>query len=80
MSGQHYEALVNTFVQYFLIKYRYLECSVFTFVQYIFNLHGVMKPGLKVIKLEYSLRLKIKDNDWLLADTYPQAANACTLF
>ena len=35
------------------------------------------KPGLEVIKLEYSLRLKIKRNDWLLADTCPQAANHC---
>ena len=26
-------------------------------------------PGLEVIKLEYSLKLKIKCNDWLLADT-----------
>ena len=26
-------------------------------------------PGLEVIKPEYSLRLKIKRNDWLLADT-----------
>ena len=32
-------------------------------------------PGLEVVKLEYSLRLKIKCNDWLLADTCPQAAN-----
>ena len=23
-------------------------------------------PGLKVIKLEYSLRLKVRRNDWLL--------------
>ena len=34
-----------------------------------------MKPGLKVIKLEYSLNIKIKCNDWLLVDTRPQAAN-----
>ena len=26
-------------------------------------------PGLEVIKLEYSLKFKIKRNDWLLADT-----------
>ena len=38
------------------------------------------QSGLKVIKLEYSLRLKIKRNDWLLADTCPQAANHCALF
>ena len=31
------------------------------------------KPGLEVIKLTYSLRLRIKRNDWLLADTCPQA-------
>ena len=29
------------------------------------------KSGLEVIKLEYRLRLKIKPNDWLLADTCP---------
>ena len=28
-------------------------------------------PGLEVIKLEYSLRLKIKRNEWLLAGTCP---------
>ena len=36
--------------------------------------------GLEVIKLEYSLRLEVKCNDWLLADTCPQAANHCALF
>ena len=36
-------------------------------------------PGLEVIKHEYSLRLKIKLNDLLLADTCPQAANHCAL-
>ena len=38
------------------------------------------QPGLEVIKLEYKLRLKIKRNDWLLADTCPQTANHCALF
>ena len=37
-------------------------------------------PGLEVIKLEYILKLKIKRNDWLLADTCLQAANRCALF
>ena len=37
-------------------------------------------PCLEIIKLEYSLRLKIKRNNWLLADMCPQAANHCTLF
>ena len=45
------------------------------------NRPGVVSPaGLEVIKLEYILRLKIKRNDWLLADTCPQAANHCALF
>ena len=38
------------------------------------------KPGLEVIKLEYILRLKIKRNDWLIADPCPQSANHCALF
>ena len=36
--------------------------------------------GLEVIKLEFILKLKIKRNDWLLADTCPQATNHCALF
>ena len=38
------------------------------------------ETGLEVIKLEFILRLKIKHNDWLLADTCPQSANHCALF
>ena len=38
-----------------------------------------ISPGFKVIKLEFILRLKIKHNDWLLADTCPQAAYHCAL-
>ena len=37
------------------------------------------QSGLEVIKLELILRLKIKCNDWLLADTCPPAANHCAL-
>ena len=37
-------------------------------------------PDPEVIKLQYSLKLKIKSNDWLLADTCRQAANHCALF
>ena len=40
----------------------------------------VVFTGLEVMNLEYSLRLKVKRNDWLLADTCPQAANQCALF
>ena len=32
------------------------------------------------LQLEFILELKIKRNDWLLADTCPQAANRYTLF
>ena len=38
------------------------------------------RHGLWVIKLELILKLKIKRNDWLLADMSPQAANHCALF
>ena len=44
------------------------------------SLVSVICPGLEVINLEASLRLKIKRNDWLLVDTCPQAANHCTSF
>ena len=36
--------------------------------------------GLEVIKLEFILKPKIKHNDWLFADTCPQAANRYALF
>ena len=35
--------------------------------------HVLLVPGLKVIKPEYIFRLKIKHNDWLLAEMCPQA-------
>ena len=38
----------------------------------LLELKVVKKLGLKVIKLEFILRLKIKHNYWLLADTCPQ--------
>ena len=38
------------------------------------------RPCLQGIKLKFILRLKIKRNDWLFADTCPQAANHCALF
>ena len=37
-------------------------------------------PGVEVIKLEFILKLKIKRNDWLLADNCLQAANCYALF
>ena len=37
-------------------------------------------PCFEVIKLEYSLKLKIKPIDLVLADMCPQAANYCALF
>ena len=38
------------------------------------------RPRLEVIKVEFILKLKIKWNDGLLADTCPLAANHCPLF
>ena len=43
-------------------------------VDMVFRVTILNQSGLEVIKLEYSLRLKIKCNDWLLADTCPQSA------
>ena len=39
-----------------------------------------LSSDFEVIKLELFLRLKIKRNDWLLADTCPLTANHCALF
>ena len=36
-------------------------------LDYLFCIAQLL-PGLEVIKLEYSFKLKIKRNDWLLAD------------
>ena len=40
---------------------------------------GSYKSGIEVITLEYSIKLKIKRNDWLLAECH-QATNHCGLF
>ena len=37
-------------------------------------------PGIEVITLEYILKLKMKRNDWLLADMCLQATNHRALF
>ena len=47
---------------------------------YCFMYLPVWGSGLEVINLEFILTLKIKCNDWLLADTCLQAANHCALF
>ena len=54
----------------------YLELIAYIPIEY----HAEQSPGLEVIKLDYSLKLKIKRNDWLLADTCTRAAYHCTLF
>ena len=59
---------------------RYTDAGAYT-CEAMNNIGSVFaSPGLKVIKLEYILRLKIKRNDWLIADTCPQAANHYALF
>ena len=44
-----------------------------------YNIIACKYLSSRLKKLEYSLKLKIKRNDWLLADTCPQAANHCAL-
>ena len=41
---------------------------------------NVAFPGLEAIKLKYILKLKIKPNGWLLADTCLHVANHWALF
>ena len=50
------------------------------FVEFAQVVGDIRRSVLEVIKLEYSLKLKIKRNGWLFADTCPQAANHCALF
>ena len=45
-----------------------------------YNHSSLSKSDPEVIKLESILKLKIKRNEWLLANTCPQAANHCALF
>ena len=72
-----------------LIFYYYFSASIINSNQHFFLVNvwsfGVMlikmiSSDLEVIKLEYCLRIKIKRNDWLLADACPRAANHCPLF
>ena len=48
-------------------------------LEYLQEMRLLTTTGLEVKKLEFILRLKIKCNEWLLADTGPQAATHCTL-
>ena len=41
------------------------------------NIHERMGRGPEVIKPEYSLKLKIKCNDWLLADMSASSQSLC---
>ena len=61
------------------MKYDNVRIS-FTRDKYWYEIRDVLIPGLEVIKLEFILRHKIKRNDWLFADTCPQAANHYALF
>ena len=45
--------------------------SFHLFLKKKFMLWVLKRTGLKVIKLDNSLRLKVKRNDWLLADMCP---------
>ena len=47
-------------------------------IKSIGNCHGfTSKCIFDLASREFILRLKIKRNDWMLADTCPQAANHC---
>ena len=48
-------------------------------VSFVWTLICYALISLEAIELEYSLRLKIKRNDWQLADTCPQTANHCAI-
>ena len=56
------------------------ECSGDSELSLLDNAISTKTSSPKVIKLEYSLELKIKHNDWMLADTCPQEANHRALF
>ena len=49
-------------------------------MQYLYGVRRQNETRPQSYKLEFILRLKIKHNDWLFADTCPQAANHCALF
>ena len=46
----------------------------------IHTFHVQNFTGPEVVKLEFILKLKIKRNDWPLADTCPEVAHHCALF
>ena len=70
------------------IRFKIAECIRIHFYNTLYSLINIvllffclfMIPGPKFIKLKFILKLKIKRNDWLLADMCPQAANHCALF
>ena len=51
------------------------EATYQTAPEVVFLSEVRFSPDLEVIKLEYSLKIKIKRNDWLLAHACPQAAS-----
>ena len=59
-----------------------LCCSCNVFVDPIMRLWFMLGPVFAVVRCVLSSLpiIKIKRNDWLLADTCPQAANHCALF
>ena len=63
-----------------VLQRNYRKMTILWSFSYNFLVHCKLLSGLEVIKLEFILKLKIKHNDWLLADTCLQAANHCALF
>ena len=70
----------NIHVSIYFFHKIHFEAMNLLFLSFAFVYSHVWQPGPEVIKLEYSLKLKIKHTDWLLADTCLQAANHYALF
>ena len=49
-------------------------------LRYMYTIDELWASWPRGYKTGVHLKLKIKRNDWLLADTCPQAANHCALF
>ena len=75
---------INVLRLFLTVPWGGLQCVIVVFSDHthlLFDFYAILSysPGLD-IKLEFTPKFKIKRNDWLLADTYPPAANLCTLF
>ena len=73
----HPRSLNNAFIVQYIKYNTYNVITVKILASLYIKLPTCHKPGLEVIKLEFILKLIIKHNDWLCADTCP---HHCALF